>query len=157
MKFRKHAAVNPETDAGREDVHDLAEALGLFRSAMHHVADREAARRPFVEGLPERHPTHTFHWRLILAPALAAAVGVGVLVPLYSHFHHPHPGSSTVASRTQSNPGEARASIDDSVLMNQIDSELSEDVPDALRPLADLSDQAATANSVSEKKNVTHE
>jgi hypothetical protein len=41
--------------------------------------------------------------------------------------------------------------------MNQIDSDLSEDVPDALRPLADLSDQAATTNSVSEKKNVTHE
>jgi hypothetical protein len=36
--------------------------------------------------------------------------------------------------------------------MNQIDSELSEDVPEALRPLADLSDQTTNASSVSEKK-----
>jgi hypothetical protein len=50
-----------------------------------------------------------------------------------------------------------RANVDDTVLMNQIDSELSEDVPDALRPLADLSDQSTSSSSVSEKKDVTHE
>jgi hypothetical protein len=42
--------------------------------------------------------------------------------------------------------------VDDTVLMNQIDSQLSESVPDALEPLADLSAQAATQSSVSEKK-----
>jgi hypothetical protein len=153
MKFRKDSASNPEPNSSREDVHDLAEALELYRSAMHHVADREAAR-PFVA---EPRPSRAFHFRLLLAPALAAAVAAGVLVPVYSHFHHHATGSSTIASPTQPNAAEARASVDDTVLMNQIDSDLSEDVPDALRPLADLSDQAATTNSVSEKKNVTHE
>jgi hypothetical protein len=153
MKFRRNAVANPEPDSSREDIRDLAEALSLYRSAMQHVAEREAAR-PFV---PEPRLARTFHFRLLLAPALAAAVAAGVFVPVYSHFHHHHSGSATVAIRTQPNPAEARASVDDTVLMNQIDSDLSEDVPDALRPLADLSDQATTTNSVSEKKNVTHE
>jgi hypothetical protein len=47
--------------------------------------------------------------------------------------------------------------MDDTALMNQIDSEVSEDVPDALRPLADLSDQTTTSNTATEKKNVTQE
>lgn len=153
MKFRKDAAANPEPNSSREDVRDLAEALNLYRSAMHHIAEREVAR-PFV---PEARPGRAFSFRLVLAPALAAAVVAGFLVPVYSHLHRDHTGSSRVAIHTQPNPAEARASVDDTVLMNQIDSDLSEEVPDALRPLADLSDQAATTNSVSEKKNVTHE
>ena len=157
MKFRKHAVANPEADSSREDVRDLAEALSLYRSAMHHIAEREAERRPFVHSPAELHSSRGFRLRFLLAPALAAAVAAGVLVPVYSHFHHPHPGSSTAASHAQPNVTEARASVDDAVLMSQIDSDLSEDVPDALRPLADLSDQKATTNPVSEKKNVTHE
>ncbi|MFP5228660.1 MAG: hypothetical protein ACLGXA_13635 [Acidobacteriota bacterium] len=148
MKFRNHAD-NPLTDASREDVRTLAEALSLYRSAMHHIADRESAR-PFVhEPLPAR--THHPRLRLLLAPALAAAVAAGVLVPLYSHSHRHHPTTVTVAGNAAPGPAEARANIDDTELMNQIDSDLSENVPDALRPLADLSDQSTTSNSVSEK------
>jgi len=157
MKFRKHTAANPEPDSSREDVRGLAEALSLYRSAMHHVAEREAARLPVVHGLAESRPRRVFPLRFLLAPALAAAAAAGVLVPVYGHFHHRQTGSVAVAAHTQPNPADARASVDDSVLMNQIDSDLSEDVPDALRPLADLSDQATTTNTVSEKKNVTHE
>ena len=157
MKFRKDAVANSEPKSSREDVSDLAEALNLYRSAMHHVAEREAARQPMVRGLAER-PRHAFYFRFLLGPALAAAAAAGVLVPVYGHFHHHTTASATIATRSQPNPAEARASIDDTVLMNQIDSDLSENVPDALQPLADLSDQAATTtNSVSEKKNVTQE
>lgn len=162
MRFRKHAD-NPETDAPREEMRALAEALSLYRSAMHHVAERETALHPTVQGLAQPRPKRTLGLRLLLAPALAAAVAAGVLLPLYAHFHHPHP--PTVAVATEAEPGstEARVNIDDSVLMNQIDSDLSEDVPDALRPLADLSYQATTTqattttSSVPEKKNVTQE
>jgi hypothetical protein len=157
MKFRKSAVNNPEPDSSREDVRDLAEALNLYRAAMHHVAEREVARRPMLHGMAEPHRSHAFHLRILLAPALVTAVAAGVLVPVYSHLHHRPSGSSSVASHTQPLTTEARASVDDTALMNQIDSDLSEDVPDALRPLADLSDQTATTNSVSEKKNVTHE
>jgi len=55
------------------------------------------------------------------------------------------------------NAADARAAVDDTVLMNQIDSELSEDVPDALRPLADVGDQSTPRSSVTEKTNVTQE
>jgi len=151
MKFRKNAVANPQADTTREEVRDLAEALSLYRSAMHHIAEREGAR-PFA---PERRPVRTLPLRLLFAPALAAAVAAAVLVPAYSHFHAHHP--ARVTSHAQPGPTEARANVDDTVLMNQIDSDLSEDVPDALRPLADLSDQAPTTNPVSEKKNVTQE
>ena len=157
MKFRKKAVANSEPNSSREDIRDLAEALGLYRGAMHHLAEREAARQPMVHGLIEARGWRSFPFRILLAPALAAAVVAGVLVPVYSHWHHHNGGSASVAGHEQPNPAEARASVDDAVLMNQIDSDLSEEVPDALRPLADVSDQAATTNSVSEKKNVTHE
>ena len=151
MKFRKPAD-NPEIENTRDDVRPLAEALGLYRSAMHHVAEREAARRPFRQGFADAVPRRPLRLRLILAPALAAAVAAGVLVPLYSHSHPSQAPSVTVAGNTAPGPAEARANVDDTVLMDQIDSELSEEVPDALRPLAVLSDQSTTANTVSEKK-----
>lgn len=148
MKFRKDA-VNPEPEATREEVRDLAEALSLYRSAMHHVAEREAAR-PFAA---EPRPAHTLRLRLLFAPALTAAVAAAVLVPVYSHLHR----HSSPAPAVASNMTNQHATIDDAALMTQIDSDLSEDVPDAFRPLADLSDQTATNNHVSEKKNVTQE
>jgi hypothetical protein len=151
MKFRKDAVASPEPDATREEVREMAEALSLYRSAMRHIAEREAGR-PFVV---KQRPTRAFRFRLLLAPALTAAVAAGVLVPLYGHFHHPAvPVPHTLAS---SSAVDARSSVDDTALMNQIDSEVSEDVPDALRPLADLSDQTTTNTAVSEKKNVTQE
>jgi hypothetical protein len=152
MKFRRVAATNSEPDATRDEVRDLAEALSLYRSAMHHVADREAAR-PFV---PAPRPARIVGFRFLLAPALAAAIAAAALVPAYSHFHH-HSDSGPVAKNGQPNAADARAAVDDTVLMNQIDSELSEDVPDALRPLADVSDQTTSSSAVTEKKNVTQE
>ena len=44
MKFRKDAVANPEPDASRDELRELAEAVSLYRSAMRHIADREAAR-----------------------------------------------------------------------------------------------------------------
>ena len=145
MKFRKDAVTNPEPDASRDELREIAEAVSLYRSAMHHIADREAAR-PFVAD--HRH-TRTIGLRLLLAPALTAVVAVGVFVPVYSHLHHRGAGPVTVAAPDELH---ASANVDDTVLMNQIDSQLSENVPDALRPLADFSDQSTTHNSSPEKK-----
>jgi hypothetical protein len=152
MKFRREAVPNSETDDTRDEVRDLAEALSLYRSAMHHVADREVAR-PFAG---ERRPSSAIRFRFLLAPALTVVLAVAALVPVYSHFH-PHHDGMAAANNAQPNAADARAAVDDTVLMNQIDSELSEDVPDALRPLADVGNQTASGNSVSEKKNVTQE
>jgi hypothetical protein len=149
MKLRRHAD-NPPSDPGREEIREIAEALGLWRSAMRHIAENAPAR-PFV---PERRPG--FHFRLLLAPALTAAVAAGIFFPLYSHSHRHLITVRPRVAAVRRNPA-AVANVDDTALMNQIDSELSQDVPDALEPLADLSDQAATTNTASEKKNVTHE
>jgi len=152
MKFRKDAVANPETEGTREEVREMAEALSLYRSAMHHLAERETAR-PFVA---EPRRARKMGFRLLLAPALTAAVAAGVLVPVYAHLHDHH--TRTVAkNNTQTRTTQNLAGVDDTALMNQIDSEVSEDVPDALRPLADLSEQTTTSNNASEKKNVTQE
>jgi hypothetical protein len=146
MKFRKEATA--ETDTTREEVREMAEALSLYGSAMRHIAEREAARTPIAV----RRPTRTTRFSLLLAPALATAVAAAVIAPVYSRLHHHSAVSGVVANTVQPNAADARANVDDTVLMNQIDSELSEDVPEALRPLADLSDQTTNASSVSEKK-----
>jgi hypothetical protein len=153
MKFRRDAAANSEADATREEVREMAETLSLYRSAMHHIAEREAAR-PFAS---ERRPARTARLGLFLAPALAAAVAAAVLTPLYSHFHRPASVPVPVVETAQKDAGNTLATIDDTALMNKIDSEVSEDVPDALQPLADLSDQTTSTSAVTEKKDVTQE
>jgi hypothetical protein len=161
MKFRKDAVADNTANETREEVREMAEALSLYRSAMQHIAEREAAR-PFAPGvsqrMTERRPERRSRFSLLLAPALAAAVAAAVLVPMYGHFHHEHGATpAPVVANGQQHANDTHAAVDDTALMNQIDSEVSEDVPDALRPLADLSDQTTTTSSVSEKKNATQE
>ncbi|HEX3987730.1 MAG TPA: hypothetical protein VHX13_14120 [Acidobacteriaceae bacterium] len=132
----------------REEVRELAEALSLYRSAMTHVAERSVAH-PRVA---VQRSTAPFRLRLLVGPALGAALAAGILFPLYGHVHHR--GAVVLQSENTAapDPASARASVDDTVLMNQIDSQLSETVPDALEPLADLSAQATTQSPVTEKK-----
>lgn len=149
MKFRREGSREIEAMESREEVRELAEALSLYRSAMTHVAERSCAHpRPAVQ-----RSARPFRLRLLVGPALGAALATGILLPVYGHLHSHHAAVLQAETPTAPDPGSARASIDDTVLMNQIDSQLSETVPDALEPLADLSTQtAATSTSVSEKK-----
>jgi hypothetical protein len=149
MKFRRDTGAGSDTT--REEVREMAEALSLYRSAMRHVAEKEAAR----SRIADPHTGRSIRFGMLLAPALTAAVAAAVLVPVYSHLHR-HTPAPVVVVKT-AGPVDTLANVDDTVLMNQIDSELSEDVPDALRPLADLSSPTTNASAVSEKKNVTQE
>lgn len=148
MNFRRDQAGNSDAAESREEVRELAEALSLYRSAMTHLADRFSAHPRLAT--PRR--AHPFRLRLLLGPALGVALAAGVLAPLYGHLHQ----HTAAVLRAQNNPAPdptaTRASVDDTILMNQIDNQLSETVPDALAPLADLSAQAATQSSVSETK-----
>jgi hypothetical protein len=89
--------------------------------------------------------------RLVLVPALGAALAAAVITPAVTHLRHP------AAAVNNGGPVQAPAStvakVDDTQLMNQIDSDLSEDVPDALQPLTGWDDSSATTakNSVTEK------
>lgn len=148
MKFRSEVAEETERMESREEVRELAEALSLYRSAITHIAERSAAR----PRLALQRSAASFRLRLLLGPALGAILAAGILFPLYGHLHHHNAVVLQSENGSAPDPSSARASVDDTVLMNQIDSQLSESVPDALEPLADLSAQAATQSSITEKK-----
>jgi hypothetical protein len=137
-----------------QEMREMAEAIGLYRSAMRHVAEKQAAR-PFV---PAAQRTSGLRMRLVLVPALGAALAAAVIGPAYMHLHHPAAiaGGHVKPITQTANAATAQASVDDTDLMNQIDSEVSEDVPDALQPLADLSDQAATATTTTDSEKREH-
>jgi hypothetical protein len=150
MKIRKEAEMENEAETrltSSQEMRDLAEALSLYRSAMHYVAEKQAAR-PFAM---DRKPAPSFRMRLVMVPALAAALAVAVIVPAVSHLHgHQGITAAKVVAVTPQNPTVAQ--VDDTQLMNQIDSDLTEDVPDALQPLADMGDQTATVKSSETEK-----
>ncbi len=148
MKFRRKGTGETEDMESREEVRELAEALSLYRSAMTHVAERSTAH-PRLAVQRSRAP---FRFRLLLGPALGAGLAAGILLPVYGHLHHRDTVVLQAENRPAPDAASARASVDDTVLMNQIDSQLSETVPDALAPLADLSTTTTTQSSVSEKK-----
>jgi hypothetical protein len=141
MKFRRD---NPGENAAEtrltssEEMRELAEAVSLYRSAMHHVAEKQAAQ-PFVPA--HRHAT-SLRTRLVLVPALGAALAAAVIAPVYVHLHHAAIASGQHPPQT---PPPTVASVDDTELMNQIDSDLSQGVPDALQPLTGWDDTSTSA------------
>lgn len=151
MKIRKEAGIENEAETrltSSQEMRDLAEALSLYRSAMQHVAEKQAAR-PFAM---DRKPAPSLRMRLVMVPALAAALAIAVIVPAVSHLHgHPGTKAGPVAAGAPQNPTTV-AQVDDTQLMNQIDSDLTEGVPDALQPLADMGDQTATAETTGAEK-----
>ena len=152
MKIRKEAEMENEAESmltSSQEMRDLAEALSLYRSAMQHVAEKQAARPLAMD----RKPAPSFRMRLVMVPALAAALAVAVIVPAVSHLHgHRGITAAKVVDVTPQTPTTTVAQVDDTQLMNQIDSDLTEDVPDALQPLADMGDQTATAKSSETEK-----
>lgn len=162
MKFRKDNSTESGADTpltSSQEMRDLAEALGLYRSAMKHVAEKQAEQPFRGKPVPVRTAwTRRVRMRLVLVPALAAAMAAAILAPAVSHLHKTAV-KTTAAQATPQDPSVIVASVDDTELMNKIDSDLTEDVPDALQPLADMDDQTtakstgtkATTSSVTEK------
>jgi len=161
MRLGRDTAGNPDEDRldTRNETRELAEAVSLYRSAMQHLADKQAGQAPasFTASMTaERRPVKSAKMRLLLVPALVAALAAAVIAPAVSHMRHPAAVKRPTAQSVAPAPEQNVASVDDTQLMNQIDSEVSEDVPDALQPLADLSDQTASTGTTmkthSEKK-----
>jgi hypothetical protein len=157
MKFGGDAGRKGEVGDSRDEMRELAEAVSLYRSAMQHVAEKQAAGSAgsFTASMAaEREPAKTAKMRLLLVPALAAALAAAVLAPAVSHLHRSAAVTRAAVHAAGGVPAQTVASVDDTQLMNQIDSEVSEDVPDALQPLADLSEEPAagtTSTTRSEK------
>jgi hypothetical protein len=148
MKFRRENPGDSGAQArltSSEEMREMAEALSLYRSAMQHIAEKHA-ERPFVA--TERRTTG-LRMRLVLVPALGAALAAVVIGPAYVHLHN----KTTLAGTPVKAPVQTAAatttvasvSEDDTALMNQIDSDLAEDVPDALQPLTGWDDTSTSA------------
>lgn len=133
---------------------ELAESLKLFRSAVHHVAEREAAK---LAPMPKK--WNSFGQRLRLVPGwafgwgLAAALCLSVL-PFWMRSHR----TASVASpapvaQTHASPA---AAVSDEVLLSQINDAVSQDVPDSLRPLAELDSWSSSTQSTNKQSEKNH-
>ncbi|HEX4008135.1 MAG TPA: hypothetical protein VHX60_18320 [Acidobacteriaceae bacterium] len=154
MKFGKdsgNTANHADAQESRDEMREMAEAISLYRSAMHHVAEKRAARLGQVVARPAK----SMRMRLLLVPALGAALAVAVMAPILTHSHaRPTPAHSETAARIMQPAQEvAQASVNDTELMDRINSDLTQDVPDALEPLAGLSEQTTTTTTTSSEKN----
>lgn len=131
-----------------EEMREVAEAVSLYRSAMHHMAlqprprPAEAAKRA----------ASSFRMRLVLVPALGAALAAAVIAPAVSHMRHPGTTAVQHTPVVQTPAAAEVAKVDDTQLMDQIDNDLQEDVPDALQPLADWGEQAPTTHQAGTEK-----
>lgn len=125
--------------AGKDVRDEMAEAVTLYRSAMRHVAEKQA-ERPFV---PAARRISPLRMRMVLVPALGAAMAAAVIAPTLAHLHHPASTPVKVAADGTATAATV-AKVDDAQLMSQIDSDLTQDVPDALQPLTGWDDTSAT-------------
>jgi hypothetical protein len=129
---------------------ELAESLQLFRSAVHHIAERESSRLPMPQW-------GSFWQRLRLAPgwpfgwALAAALCLSVL-PFWMHSHGAVPKAAT-ASVAVTHPAEF---VSDEALLSQINDAVSQDVPDSLRPLAQLDSWSSSTQATQKQSEKNH-
>jgi hypothetical protein len=152
MIFRKDKSVDSGAEAdltSSQEMRAMAEALSHYRSAMRHLTEQQLARP--IASPPAR--SRSLRMRLVLVPALGAALAAAVIAPVVSHMHKPAAKPAVAQAIAPADTANV-ASVDDTQLMNQIDSDLTEDVPDALQPLADLSNQSATSTKTAgtEKK-----
>ena len=128
----------------------LGEDLRNFRSAVHRAAERQTSQ-PVAFGWlnAAKRRRHAAQRRMILAWGLAALLFAGALPLLHQ--------SKTAA------PAEVRQSnVEDTALLEQVDTAVSESVPSSLAPLTELDDlnsTTSTKNEIplnkSEKKNVS--
>jgi hypothetical protein len=130
-------------DASLEPTGELAASIRDFRSAMHHVADRESSR-PMASGwlaaAKRRH--RNAQRRVVLAWTCAALICVGI-VPLTTRSHQgPQPVQPTTVASTSSTD-----TIDDA-LLEDVDGAISESVPKSLAPLTELDSWNTTASTM---------
>jgi len=133
--------------ASLEPTGDFASALSDFRSAVNHVAERETSKPvPSSWLVPARQRHRSTQRRLILAWTCAALLCIGA-VPL---LHQTKPVVAPPVVAHQDNPG------DDTALLEQVDSAVSESVPSSLAPLADLDswNSKASTNELNSKSSL---
>jgi len=119
---------------------DFATTLRDFRSAVHHVAERETSK-PVPSGwlISARHRQRIAQRRLVLAWTCAALLCVSLLPIL----HHAKLVTSQPVAVVQNVANDA----EDTALLEQVDNAVSESVPSSLAPLATLDSWSSTTST----------
>ena len=143
----------PPDEVMLEPSGQFAADLENLRTAVHHAAERASAQPLSATWLiAARRRQRTSQRRLVLAWTCAALLCVGVAVPF---LRHSTPATAPPVAKVQT------VVIDDTALLEQVDSAISESVPSSLAPLATLDDLNSTTSTNTEpslnkpeKKNV---
>ncbi len=145
MKTQTHitntGSAHPDAglDAQLEPTGALQESIRDFRSAVHHVAQRETSQPVPANWLaPAQGRKRAAQRRLMLAWACAALFCAGI-VPLSTHLHHAQQAQQQMAA-TQSDAA-------DTALLEQVDSAVSESVPSSLAPLTALDSWSSSTST----------
>lgn len=121
-------------DTSLEPSGEFAESIRSFRSAIHHMGDHAAAQDATSAWLaPARKRQKSAHRRMVLAWAAALGLLFGGALPLTLHLSHETPTHRNEVAKDQ-----LKDNSSDTALLEQVDSAVSESVPDSLAPLAEL-------------------
>ncbi len=133
----EQAAHVAECGECRAEVEGLQSSIAAFRSSM--VAWSEAhesrAMRPVWTAPRKRWLQPAFQW------VAAAALLIGVAAPLYTHH---------VIEQRREEQAHQRA-LADQALLEQVDQEVSQTVPDTMEPLTDLVSWQTTSDAGSQR------
>jgi hypothetical protein len=129
--------------------------LRNFRAAVHRAAEHQTSQPvPFGWLNAAKRRRNQAQRRMVLAWATAAACAALLFAGTLPLLHHAKPAAAPVAR--------AQSATDDTALLEQVDTAVSESVPNSLAPLNDLdnwdtttSTKTQTSLNKSEKKNVS--
>jgi Tfp pilus assembly protein PilN len=142
----------PESDAAtKRSLEGLANSISQFREAVRHIAEQQAAPSASQWEQAQRRKQATQR-RVMLEWVAAMVLCVALLLPGIGYYR-------SHSARVQEQQAEMLKQQEaDAVLLDQVTSEISETVPDSMRPLAEM-DSDYASNQIStgdtEKKNGT--
>lgn len=135
MNANKHESVEPSGE--------FAASIRDFRSAVTHVAEREAGRPVAAKWLdPARKRRRAAQQRVALTWACAALLCLATL-PFSIHSRH----DSVARNVTPAVIAPASSPESDTALLEQVDTDVSESVPPSLAPLAELDNLTTTSSN----------
>lgn len=121
---------------------EFAASIRDFRSAVTHVAEREAGRPIAANWLePARKRHRTAQHRMALSWACAALLCLATL-PITIHSRH----DAVAHNVTPAAIAPAASPDSDTALLEQVDTDVSESVPPSLAPLTELDNLTATSS-----------
>lgn len=136
--------------ATKRSLEGLANAIGNFRAAVHHIADQETSTRITTQQLEQASKQkRSAQRRVMLEWATAMVLCVTMLVPALGYLR-----DRNVRMQAQQHEQLMKQRQADEALLEQVSHEVSEAVPDSMQPLAEL-DADYAGNQIQAKETET--